>query len=111
MLLEIAQPVSFLLCLLSLWHVFYAAFLAPASDPAQRIVESLGPLALSAAISLISGMIFREVTLDTGVKPGSLASTLPVRLFFWSAGAILVLFLASWYLETHSVLYRDVRRL
>jgi hypothetical protein len=34
-----------------------------------------------------------------------------VRLFCWAAGVMVVLFLLGWYLQTHTVLYRDVRRL
>ena len=111
MLLEIAQPVSLLLCLLSLFRVFYAAFMTPVSFCEERVVPALSHLALSAAICLVSGFIFREAGTATGAGPHSLNSTLPVRLFCWSAGVMLVLFLACWYLQTHTVLYRDVRRL
>lgn len=108
MLFEIAQPVSLLLCLLSLLRVFYAAFLMPVSDWQQRIVPSLGPLALAAGICLLSGLIFREAGMGAGRQ--ALASTLPVRLFVWSVTVMMMLFLLGWYLETHAVFYRDVRR-
>ena len=111
MLLEIAQPISLLLCILSLFRVFHAAFLAPAVDWDQRIVHSLALLAVSACICAVSGLIFLEAGSAATVESTSLRSTLPVRLFFWSACGIVVLFLTCWYLETHFVLYRDVRRL
>ncbi len=81
MLLEIAQPVGFLLCLLSLSRVFYAAFLMPVSYWDQRIEHALGLLAVSAGICVVSGFIFREASLGTGA-PHSLRSTLPMRLIF-----------------------------
>lgn len=34
--------------------------------------------------------------------------TLPVQIFCWSTCLIAVLFLASWYVETHLILYRDL---
>jgi hypothetical protein len=111
MLLEIAQPVSLLLCLLSLFRVFYAAFLTPASYWDQRIEPALGMLAVAAGICVASGLIFRAASLGAGVEAKSFASTLPVRLFCWAAGVMVVLFLLGWYLQTHTVLYRDVRRL
>jgi len=106
MLLEIAKPIALTLCLLSLLAVFHAAFLVPASDLQQKIWDSLEHLSLAAGICLASGLIFREPGPTRGA---SLISTLPVQLFFWAVGAILVLFVASWYLETHVILYRDVR--
>jgi hypothetical protein len=108
MLLEIAQPVSFLLCLLSLFRVFYAAFLTPVSYWDERIEPALGMLALAGGICLVSGLIFRAASLGTGAPP-ALSSTLPVRLFCWCAGVMVMLFLLGWYLQTHTVLYRDAR--
>ena len=32
-----------------------------------------------------------------------------MRVFFWTTGVMLVLFLLAWYLETHCIFYRDVR--
>jgi len=107
MLLEVAKPVALALCMLSLCAVFYTAFLIPASDLEQRIWDSAVLLSLAAGICLASGMIFREST-QTGVEP--VMRTLPVQIFCWAAGLMLVLFVASWYVETHSVFYKDVRR-
>jgi len=108
MLLEIAKPIALTLCLLSLVAVFHAAFLVPASDLQQKIWDSLELLSLAAGICLISGLIFRE---SGPAHSASLTSTLPVQLFCWATGIILVLFVASWYLETYCIFYRDVHRL
>jgi hypothetical protein len=106
MLLEVAKPVALGLCLLSLLAVFHAAFLVPATGFEQRIWDSVMLLSLAAGICLSSGLIFRE----SERRGATLASTLPVQLFCWGAGLMLVLFVASWYLETYCIFYRDMRR-
>lgn len=83
MLLELAKPVALLLCLLSLFAVFHTLFLS-IEDPHlilvphkafdDRILDSLLLLALSAAISLMGGIIFREAE---PYPPPPLATTLP----------------------------------
>jgi hypothetical protein len=107
MLLEAAKPIALALCLISLFAVFYTAFLVPASDLEQKSWDSLMLLSFAAGICLTSGMIFREPA-RTGAD--ALVRTLPVQMFCWAACMMLALFLASWYLETHCIFYKDVRR-
>ncbi len=107
MLLEIAKPIALTLCLLSLCAVFNSAFMVPASGPDQRIWDSMLLLSLAAGICLSSGMLFRKSTKE-GIE--SVMRTLPMRMFFWAASVMLVLFVAAWYLETHCIFYKDVRR-
>jgi hypothetical protein len=109
MFAEIAKPVTLVFCILSLYGVFDAAFLAVSIDVHQKIYESLIRLALAAAISLISGMIFRDATPEPHVGDARLSATLPVQLFCWTSGVMLVLFIVSWYLETYCIFYRDIR--
>jgi hypothetical protein len=109
MFLELAKPLSLVLSILSLYAVFYAAFLNPGSDLDETIYDSLGLLALSAGISLASGLIFREGTQETEAGSVRLTNTLPVRMFCWTSLAMLVFFVVAWYLETYCVFYRDVR--
>src|ERR1700692_3613622 len=104
---EVAKPFTFVFCILSLYGVFYTAFLDPARDLDQRICDSLGLLALAAGISLVSGLIFREA--EPQVRNSRLTSTLPVQMFCWASSLMLVLFLVSRYLESSCVFYRDVR--
>ena|SRR5579862_5793401 len=104
MLVEIAKPIALTLCMISLYAVFHAAFLVPASDLNQKIVDSLELLALAAGIALIGGMIFRDSA--TGQR---LIATLPVQIFCWGAGLMLILFVVSWYLEYNCYLCRDLR--
>ena len=135
MLLELAKPIALCLCLLSLYAVFYAAFLAPAEDWEQRIWESVELMSLAAGICVVSGLIFREpieapndqLEVEWRAwrrrwkeregweeteerKPERLMDTLPMRLFCWASALMVFLFVASWYLETYVVFYRDVRR-
>jgi formate/nitrite transporter FocA (FNT family) len=107
MLVEAVKPIALVLCLLSLFAVFYTAFLVPASGVEQRLLDSAVLLSLAAGICLSSGMIFRESTPD-GIEP--VIRTLPVQMFCWAVGVMVVLFIASWYLETYCILYKDVRR-
>jgi hypothetical protein len=108
MLTEVAKPIALVLCMFSLCAVFYTAFLLPASDLEQRSLDAVVLLAFAAGICLTSGMIFRETERSAA---GSLARTLPMQLFVWAVCAMLGLFLVSWYLETHCIFYKDVRRL
>lgn len=107
MLLEAVKPIALALCLLSLCAVFYTAFLVPASGLEQRIWDCSVLLSLAAGVCLASGMIFREPMHD-GIEP--VFRTLPVVVFCWGTCLMAVLFLASWYLETYCIFYKDVRR-
>lgn len=108
MLLDVAKPVALVLCMVSLCAVFYSAFLVPASGLEQRSWDSVILLSLAAGICLTSGMLFREPA-DAGTEP--LLHTLPMQIFFWAVALMAALFFASWYLETHYVFYKDVRRI
>jgi len=109
MLEEVARPVTLISCILSLYAVFSAAFLTPASDVRQRIWDALVMLALAAGISVIGGLFFRDETQEPHLRTMRLTATLPVQLFCWASAIMLVLFIVSWYLETYCVFYRDVR--
>jgi hypothetical protein len=106
MLLELARPVALLLCILSLYAVFHTAFLVPATGLEQTIWNSLQLLAVAAGISLVGGLIFQEPPSGAKVAPmpgerlhnTRLVATLPMQLFCWTSIAILVLFIAAWYL-------------
>ena len=55
---------------------------------------------LSAAISLLGGIIFREAE---PYPPPRLATTLPLLVFYWATGIMTALFFAAWFLETHYI--------
>ena len=112
MLLELAKPATLISSILSLFAVFHAAFFLPASRIEDRIVESLIRLLLAALVALIGGLIFR---LSAGPRTATprhpsllLTDTLPIQLFCWATGVIVVLFLLSWYVESSWVFYKTV---
>ena len=116
-LVEIAKPVTLLLCILSLYAVFHTAFLIPGRTVRERVWDSLDLLVLAAGISVVSGLIFLEGGRD-GEQAGEqavptgragLGGTLPMQIFVWATGIMVVLFVVSWYLETYVIFYRDVR--
>jgi hypothetical protein len=108
MLAEAGKLFSFIVCILSLYSLFYAAFLKTSVELGQRIIDTAGLLILAVAISIIGGLIFREA--DRDWKPqGRLISTLPLQIFCWASGVMAILFLLSLYLASHCVFYRDVR--
>jgi len=115
MLLELAKPVALLLCLLSLLMVFHTIFFdleeprllpQPHQELRDRIIDSLLLLALSAGISLIGGLIFREAE---PLPQPSLASTLPLQLFIWATGIMLFVYPLALFLETHYIFSPIIR--
>ncbi len=109
MLTEFAKPVTLIFCILSLYALFHAAFLNPASDLEQRVSESLRFLALAAFVSTASALVFRQAMQESRAHRAKLAATLPMQMFCWASGVMFVLFVVSLYLESHCIFYRDVR--
>jgi len=106
-LVEAAKPVALVLCMAALCTVFSAAFLDPTVDTNQTAWDLLALVGLAAGICAASGMLFCD---GVDGRPGAVMQTLPVQMFLWAAGVMVVMYLASGYLETHCVFYRDVRR-
>jgi hypothetical protein len=112
MFLDIAKLAALLLCQLSLYAVFHATFLVPNasellfSEAAQtaHILHTLWLLVFAAGICLSSGLLYRDAA---PLPRPSLTATLPVKLLTWSTSIMLLLFLLSWYLETHVPFYRS----
>ena len=74
MLLELAKPVSLLLCLYSLLVVFHTAFLTPGGDLLDKGMNAFLLLSFSAGITLASGMIFWEAgKADKSSRPSHFA--------------------------------------
>jgi hypothetical protein len=118
-LLELARPVTLLCSMLSLLAVFHTAFLGPEMDYSTRIYDSLGVLLLAAGFSLMGGLIFledghknsdrlRKVPRMGRRRELRITETFPVQVFCWTTGIMAVLFVLSWYLETHCIFYRDI---
>ena len=103
-MVEMAKPVALVLCMAALCEVFNAAFLTLANYPGQTIWDTLTLLSLAAGICVASGMLFRE---DAS---GRLMRTLPMQIFVWTTSVMMAMWVIAWYLETHYIFYRDVRR-
>ncbi|MCU1251130.1 MAG: hypothetical protein JWQ49_4159 [Edaphobacter sp.] len=108
-LVEFAKLAALLLCMLSLYAIFRTLFLSvenprPILQSPQvftnRALSALRLISLSAAISFLGAIIFREAEPD---PHPSLASTLPLQVFSWATSIMLVLFFLAWFLETHYV--------
>jgi hypothetical protein len=106
---EFAKLAALLLCLLSVYAVFHSLFfsmedpqlfLQPHHTFVDRILGALFLLGVSAAISFVGGIIFREA--EPAPHP-SLAKTLPLLIFSWSTGIMTILFFLAWFLETHYI--------
>jgi hypothetical protein len=100
-LLELAKFASLLLSILSLDAVFHAAFLEPASHFEQRLVPGIEMMLLSAAVCLGSGYIFRAWDLKTGRRDATIAGSLPMLIFWWGSGIIILLFFLGWLLNRY----------
>jgi len=108
-LLEFAKLAALLLCMLSLYAIFRTLFLS-IEDPrpiyqapqvfTHRILNAALLISLSAAISFLGAIIFREAEPD---PHPSLASTLPLQIFYWATSIMLTLFFLAWFLETHYI--------
>ena len=108
-LLEFSKLGALLLCMLSVYAVFRTLFLniedpniilQPPHVLTNRLLDALLLITISAAISLLGGIIFRE----SEPKPHpSLAATLPLRIFSWATSIMLTLFVLARFLETHYI--------
>jgi hypothetical protein len=108
MFLELAKSASLLASIVSLCALFHATFLGLETNLEERLWNILGMLIVATAISFLSGELFRAKQSPTRTSD-SLTATLPVKLFLWAIGIMLILFLVAWYLETHYIFYKDIR--
>lgn len=108
MSLELIKPVALALCLISLCAVFQVVFLTTDLDVEQMGWQAVMLLSLAAGIAISSGMLF----LPDGARGFSgCLRTLPVQIFCWAVGTMLVMFVAARYLETHCIFLKDAHRL
>ena len=108
-LLEFAKLGALLLCILSLYVVFRTLFLS-IEDPhtilqppqifTNRLLDGLLLIAVSAAVSFLGGIIFRE---SEPLPHPSLTATLPLQIFSWATSIMLTLFFLARFIETHYI--------
>ena len=106
--LELIKPVALAICLISLCAVFQVVFLTPDLDVDQIGWQAAMLLSLAAGIAISSGMLFLP---DEARGVGACFRTLPVQIFCWAVGTMLVMFVAARYLETHCIFLKDTHRL
>jgi len=97
MLLDLAKAFSFFGCIMVVYSAAMQTFFLPGSRWEERLAVALLKLALAACVCFLSGMLFTWPTRSNPDRSLALTSTLPVRLFLWSSGAMIVLFFSTWY--------------
>jgi hypothetical protein len=101
MILELGKFISLLAGIVSLHAVFYTAFLAPVGGMRERVFQSLDMLVLACGVCLASGLIFRSWDRKAGIEKSSIAASLPMKIFWWFSSVVVVMFAASWFLQTY----------
>jgi len=98
-MLQIAKFLALVVSILSLCALASHAFFVPGSAWGDRLLDGLAMLGLAGSICFASGMIFEIPDRKFDPEPSPhLTQTLPVRLFFWGAGLVAVVFVVSWFL-------------
>jgi len=103
-MVPVAKLVALTLSILSLCLLMAHAFFVPGSPWGDRLLDGLGTLGLAGGICFAAGMLFEIPNRKFDPEPTPpLMRTLPVRLFFWGAGLMAVMFLLSWFLVQYFV--------
>lgn len=100
---ELGKALSFFLSLLSLYPIVVSAFFVPGTHWEDRLVLSLVKIAFAACICFGSGFFFLRSASAGKDVIDRLMQTLPVQMFFWTLGGVILLFILSWYLEEYFV--------
>ena len=100
---ELAKLAALVLTILSIYALVVSAFFVPGSPWNARLLSSIETLAMTACVCFASGLLF-SITGDSSPPPiRTVARTLPVQLFFWSLGGVVLMFLLSRYLEVYYI--------
>jgi ABC-type enterobactin transport system permease subunit len=92
---ELAKVVALTLTILSIYALLVSVFFVPGSPWSERLLASIETLAMTTCVCFASGLLFSATT---QTEP-PVMRTLPVQLFFWSLGGVVLMFLLSRYLE------------
>jgi len=102
-MLDLGKAIALTLSILSLYPVMLSAFFVPGTRWEDRLVLSLVRIALAAGVCIASGVLFALHPRPSLRNLAAVMTTLPVRLFLWAMGIMILLFVASWYLEEYYV--------
>ena len=102
-ILEIGKVLTFFLTLLALLEGINSAFFIPGTHWEQRLGACILRVGIAGCFSFASGILFTMSARARRVFVPRLTSTLPVCLFFWTLGAMAILFALSWYLDVYYV--------
>jgi hypothetical protein len=101
---ELAKAVALILSIVSIYALLGSAFFVPGSPWQQRLFTSVETLAMTGCVCFASGLLFNLTTRSVnGQEEPPVTRTLPVQLFFWSLGGVVLMFLLSRYLEVFYV--------
>jgi hypothetical protein len=101
MLLDLGKSLTFIASLLSLFPLLFSAFFVPGIPWQDRVLFSLDKAAVSACLCLASGLLFFASSEPRSFSLAPVLATLPVRVFLWALVGMVLMFVASWYLETY----------
>ncbi len=97
---ELAKAVALILTIISIYALLCSVFFVPGSPWQQRLLTSIETLAMTGCVCFASGLLFSITTQSVnGQEVPPVTRTLPVQLFFWSLGGVVLMFLLSRYLE------------
>jgi hypothetical protein len=98
MILELSKAASFLLSILSLFHLTVRAFFYPEPRWQERLILALPSLALATAICLLAGLLFRWPARHNPDAHQPFTETLPVRIYLWTIPTLAILFTLCCYI-------------
>ncbi|HEX3986498.1 MAG TPA: hypothetical protein VHX13_07800 [Acidobacteriaceae bacterium] len=103
-MLQIAKFFGLAGSILSLYVLLGRAFFIPGGGWEDRLISGLATLGLAASVCFATGLLFEIPNRKFDPEPvPSLLHTLPVRLFFWGASLVALMFLLSWFLANYFV--------
>lgn len=111
MLRELLRPAALLASMISLLAVMHAAFFGAETDYRERVYDSLGMLLLAAGIALMAGLLF-EKNVEDSRNSGPVAAifqTFPMRIFCWTSGLLLALFVLARWIEANCIFSKEMR--
>lgn len=96
-MLEVAKTLSFVVCILTLYHAAIHSFFIPGAHWRERLVFMLVRLAFAACVCYLSGMLFVWPSSANPDRNLTLTHTPPVRLYLWGMVCIAGLFVVGWF--------------